>query len=184
MRDMLMSKSDVNITYCLQEPETGYPRYVGLSERGFDRITEHKKGKDRNKKDGCGAWIFSLLERGLTPDAFIIEEYSTAEQMSEGEVFWVAYLKMIGCDLLNKTEGGEHGRHSYETRMKISKSMKGKVSNVKGKKLGPRPEHVKQKISSKGKGKHAGPRTEEVRRRISETMKRIRLCSRRDWRLK
>lgn len=170
-----MSKSADRIVYCLQEPDTGYPRYVGLSDRGPVRILkEHLKGKDRKKKYGCGAWLNSLFERGLVPEYSILEEYETTQEMSDGEVFWIAYLKMLGCDLLNLTNGGEHGRPSFETRRRISQSMKGRPSNVKGKILGPRPLEVKNKIAVSMIGKNRGPRSADIRKRISETMKRTR----------
>lgn len=116
------------------------------------------------------------MKEGLQPEIVIVEEFDESIELNEAEIFWIAYLRGIGCDLTNMTDGGGGTRGlepwckgkelSEEHRRKISQSNKGRTVWNKGKKNHPNqskaiaianksrmaPE-VRAKISKANKGK-------------------------------
>lgn len=86
----------------------------------------------------------------------------TKEEAEQKEVELIAYYKSADRDFgYNIALGGfHHGKHSLESRIKISNARKGKSYNV-GRKLS---EDTKLKISKANKGRH---HTEESKRKLS-----------------
>ena len=80
-------------------------------------------------------------------------------QLNTKEIDYIAKLKTYDPDFgYNKTYGGEGGRHTEETRKKISESHKGLTHS----------EESKRKISEANKGRTP---TEETRKKLSESSK-------------
>ncbi|MGI0058124.1 MAG: NUMOD3 domain-containing DNA-binding protein [Nitrosotalea sp.] len=92
----------------------------------------------------------------------VLEEYTSAQELSEAEIHAIAYFKSIGCDLTNGTDGGDGGApmtgktHSEEAKMKISLSQKNvseEFKNKRAKRLKERPIHLGCKHSDDTKTK-------------------------------
>lgn len=114
---------------------------------------------------------------------YIVEEYKVAysqEELDYLEDWYITIYDTMNPSMgYNKKGGGSHGRHSEESKQKISESMKGKfmgeLNPMFGKKGELHPmfgktlsEEHKKKISESNKGK---THSEETRRKISESMK-------------
>ena len=87
-----------------------------------------------------------------------LQETITQEELNYWETFYWQKCKDGGLELLNVKEPGSNGKHSVESKRKISEALKGK----------PRTSHSeesKRKISEALKGKTL---TEEHKRKISE----------------
>jgi cytochrome c553 len=100
---------------------------------------------------------------------------ATTRQTSGGHFAMSVTLCLCGCGrepkLGNKWINGHNKRIqevSAETRRKLSIAGKGRPGPNKGKKTGPRPAWVVEKIAAAQRGKPHGPRSDEDRRKISE----------------
>jgi len=147
------------LIYGLVDPRDGQLRYVGMSSTGFVRAN-HKHSAH------CGSWIKSLKNVELKPDVIVIEEFQFSEdvnkRLSDAEIFWIDYFKMIGSNLTNMTKGGDGilSPMSQEIRDKISLSKKGQVPWIKGK---THSAETRKKLSAS----HLGVRlTDEHRKNI------------------
>lgn len=69
----------------------------------------------------------SMKKHGVENFSFeVFEEHETEAEALEAEVFWIAYYKSIGAQLMNMTAGGEGTsgyKHTDETRKKISAAL-------------------------------------------------------------
>lgn len=117
--------------YALIDPLTHQVRYIGKTTVGLRiRFTAHMRDKRSSWKTN---WIRSLKERGLTPEIEGLELVSgspSSEEWQEAEMFWISYMRSIGCSLTNLTDGGEglHGhRFSDEHKRKIGQAHKGRI---------------------------------------------------------
>ena len=191
--------------YALCDPLSQNVRYVGktvkkLEHRLSGHLTPNRLATNTHKNN----WIRSLLDKGVKPEIFLLEEVPDAEWVF-WEKWWIAYLSSLGVSLTNETEGGDGwelgqkhkaeslekmsksqtGRkHSPETRAKISASNMGKImsesARVKmslAKKNVPKSEEFKQAVSKKLKGRVF---SEEHRKKLSlANMRRIRKIGKR-----
>lgn len=114
--------------YCLCDPNTGEIRYVGktkssLTHRLKGHLSDVRRGRiyiPRHK------WIHGLISNGGLPTICLLEDVDEA-YWQEAEQFWIAYLRFIGCKLLNATAGGDglHDfRHTQLTKRKQSAAAK------------------------------------------------------------
>lgn len=96
----------------------------------------------------------------------VLFEDLTKDEAEQKEIELIAYYNSADRDFgYNISLGGfHHGKHSIESRMKISKARQGKSYNV-GRKLS---EEAKLKISKANKGRH---HTEEAKKKLSEAHK-------------
>lgn len=109
--------------YGLVDPSSGHCRYVGKTKHSLQsRLRAHiNDAVRRGGEVPRFRWINKLLGSGVEPA--IIELESSVDDWEEAESFWIAYMRSLGCDLLNATAGGHglHGfRHRAETRAKQS----------------------------------------------------------------
>lgn len=88
--------------YILDDPETGFPRWVGASSDPRQRFREHISKKSTRAKD---AWIGNLKSKGLLPVLDVLSPAPTAD-WEEEEKFLISYLRFMGADLLNREMGG------------------------------------------------------------------------------
>jgi hypothetical protein len=119
----------------------------------------------------------------VKPEIIVLEE--VGQDWESSEQFWIAYFKMIGARLTNLTMGGEGPlgiKVSESTRLKRSKSLKGRPSAMKGKthtvktislmreaKLGKlKSDETKIKMSLAQKGRTVSA---ESREKISQALK-------------
>lgn len=161
-----------HVIYGLIDPNTKELRYVGytsnLKQRAYNHHNPHQLTSHTHKNN----WLKSLLSSGQKSEMIILEEYESAQELPEAEIFAIAYFKSIGCNLTNGTDGGDGGspmtgkRHSEETKTKIStshKNVSSEYKNRRNKRLKECPIHLGHKHSDKTKTRmsesHKGKRT-------------------------
>lgn len=96
------------VIYGLTEPNGGELRYIGKSTTGAaQRLASHlcpSSLKGRTHKEN---WVRSLIERGVTPEVFVIETCASKDALNEAERHHIAYFRGLGCRLTNGTPGGD-----------------------------------------------------------------------------
>lgn len=147
--------------YMIQNKVNG-KRYIGQSVDIEKRWREHKSELNR------GYHINKHLQNSWNKykeDNFeftVIWECDES-QLNTMEVDYITKLKTYDPKVgYNKTYGGEGGRHTEETKKKLSESLKGRTSPNKGKTFS---EEHKRKISENNKGK---THSEETKRKLSD----------------
>jgi group I intron endonuclease len=114
--------------YCLFDPITDAPKYIGKSDNPKKRFLEHMNEKYNNRK--CN-WIKSLKKKNLKPYLEIIDEVNI-DVWEIMEIMYISLFKGWGFDLVNGTYGGD-GAHSRELNPMYGK--RGKDNPNYGKKL-------------------------------------------------
>lgn len=166
------------LLYVLVDPRDGTVRYVGKTNYTLKiRLRQHLNNP-RNSYLAC--WVNSLKEVGLVPEIEEIEriEDSNDKDWQRVERYWIFFYRNMHCDLVNLDSGGMGGNtKSEETRKKIGNGNRGKVRSLEtlekqrlshlGKKL--TPEHCAN-MSKAIKGKKLGPRPPEVIEKISKAL--------------
>ena len=155
--------------------------YIGQS---WD-IKKRAKGYKSGRAKGQPYLHNSLVKYGKASHKFEVihklEETVTQEELNYWETFYWQKCKDEGINVLNIKEPGSNGKHSEETKRKMSEYWKGnknclghkrseetkrKMSEArKGKTLS---EETKRKMSEAKKGKPKTPHTEETKRKMSE----------------
>lgn len=96
------------LIYALIDPRTDLIRYVGLSCKGLQRAKTH--GMPSTLKEEPIAhkthWIKQLLQRGLRYRIHVLEICQTDQQLSDAEIWWIAYGTISGWPLTNYHPGG------------------------------------------------------------------------------
>lgn len=113
----------IALIYTLHDPR--YPlavRYVGKTEKSPKHRLKQHVGKTK-RTDHKNNWIKKLLRDGVTPVMEIIDRVPVSEWKT-AERFWIKSFRMMGCDLLNDTDGGEGGPNSESAKAKISAANK------------------------------------------------------------
>lgn len=117
--------------------------YIGQTNNYVNRCNWHKSQKgcrlfaNAIKRYGWDNFIHEILISGLT-----------LEQANKYEEFYISEHNSLAPNGYNLISGGLNNRHSDETKVKISKSIKGRVpwnKNV------PRTDEYKQRMSVKHK---------------------------------
>ena len=88
--------------YCITDPITNEPRYIGKTVCGEIRFKNHLSKSKLIKKTKKNNWIKSLLKKDKTP-IFQILEFGKPEELGDLEVFYISYFKYLGFKLLNMT---------------------------------------------------------------------------------
>jgi len=128
------------VIYGLFDPRNGELRYVGRSTMGLSRrVSCHLTPASLRQREHRAHWLRSLVEKGLRPEAIVLEEVDSTEALSEAEVHWIASMRAIGCRLTNVKPGG---------------SAEGHPSRHKGE---PRPLSVRQAQSAAQRRNWADP---------------------------
>lgn len=113
----------MTLIYGLRDPRSGECRYVGKTDKDLKtRLRRHiNRAATYPGSTRCASWIAALRSDGMRPEIFLLEE--VAEGWPEAEQFWIAYLRFLGAELTNLTDGGAttHGhRHTADTRRRLS----------------------------------------------------------------
>ena len=116
--------------YGLIDTTTNELRYVGKTVDIGRRYKRHIKecNSSNSHKD---RWVRKLKKNGYLPEIVVID-YVKTDEWQYWEMFYIEYFKFLGCNLTNGTKGGDEppstkGRkHSEESKLKMSKSKKGK----------------------------------------------------------
>jgi len=153
--------------YTLSDPESGHIRYVGKTISLQTRLHQHLREKYNYKKN---TWLKSLKEKNLQPTIEVLEELSNSSEIDwqESEKFWITYLRFLGCDLVNLTEGGMGATPGYK---RSSESVSKMAATNRGRKHSPEtiekmrlaakgriiPESTREKSRLVHTGKHLSP---------------------------
>ncbi len=116
--------------YALIDPRTTEIRYVGKAFDVPHRLRCHWHETRRCDTTRKCNWIKQLKRIGIKPEVEILESFSEddVDAWQEAERWWIAYLRMIGCNLTNLCSGGVMGnRMSLESRRKLKLSQTGKT---------------------------------------------------------
>jgi group I intron endonuclease len=116
--------------YILIDPRNNQIKYVGKTNNLIRRLRRHisERFLRETHKD---KWIRKLVNVELKPTIEVIDIVDK-DNWEYWEKFYISYFKFIGCELTNGTHGGDQppstkGRkHTLESRLKMSKSKKGK----------------------------------------------------------
>jgi group I intron endonuclease len=144
-------------------------RYIGQTRRPIqERLKEHRTGRSNR----CRAIYNAILECGW--ENFEIDWYECPnEDLDFDEELLVREMGTLSPNGYNiKEGGGSCGKHSEESKQKMSESTKGEKHPMWGK---HRSEEYKQKMSESTKGeKHpmwGKHRSEETKKKISDSTK-------------
>lgn len=112
------------IIYFLIDPRTNEVRYVGKSTKGRQRYKDHIRSFESKREEHFhkSRWMKELKNLNLQPIFELVEIYKTKEELSEAEQFYISYLRFLGVNLTNLTDGGEGTigyKHTETTKDKI-----------------------------------------------------------------
>ena len=112
--------------YTLQNPVTGEIRYIGRTKRCLRARLNSHISASKYCKDHKANWIKYLIKNNLRPEIYLLD--IVEEELEDyWEKFYISLFKTWNFNLNNSTLGTEsYGRHSAETRLKISISNTGK----------------------------------------------------------
>lgn len=154
-----------------------YYIYLIVNKVNFKTYVGQRKSNKKWNEDpymGSGKLIkLAQKKYGMENfEKFLIQYCSTKEEADEVEKFWIAEYRSRGKAQYNIADGGQgfSGKHSEETKRKMSEAKKGRPRSeeTKRKMSKPRSEETKKKISETLKGKH---HSEEARKKMSEARK-------------
>ncbi len=153
-----------HILYVLREPDSGVPRYVGITALSMQRrYNAHVTKLDANKYKFH--WIRKLKRQGKLPVIESVAVGLSADEACDLEILTIRGLKERGFPLVNLSTGGRLGalgvKRSELERKAISERLKGEKNHWWGKRFSP--EH-RRKIGDANMGKRAAP---EACRKIS-----------------
>jgi predicted GIY-YIG superfamily endonuclease len=99
--------SNNNLIYVLTDPDTQKIRYVGQTNNLQKRLTQHYTPSEFKNNTHKVNWLKSLVKFGKKADYHIVESNISNSEIDAAEIFWIAYFKSIGADLVNGSDGGE-----------------------------------------------------------------------------
>jgi len=122
--------------YGLCDPDTNELKYIGLSTVGFKRLQNHynccyqfsKKRGNYKLYSNIKRWVKELKDKKKIFKVIYLEYFDNdGPHVDEAEMFWIAYFKMLGANLLNHDNGGrtEYLKyHNDEYKLKASRIAK------------------------------------------------------------
>lgn len=126
--------------YALHEINSNKYRYIGYTTNSLNhRLNQHirrsKSGNEPNKYKAN--WINRCIKNNIKICVKLLDEFDTAEDMYNGEIYHIKQAKINGHTLTNMTDGGEKsGSPNDEVRKKIANKALGHKRNV-GRKHAP-----------------------------------------------
>jgi group I intron endonuclease len=106
--------------------------YVGLTSEGVKRWNKHLKTAAGGPIKCAPSYSYihkAINKYGADNFSFdIIEEHQTIDELKEAEIFWISYLKQIGVQLYNLTDGGDGilgYKYTDAQKQALSDRMKG-----------------------------------------------------------
>jgi group I intron endonuclease len=140
--------------------------YIGqtIQKNPRSRWRNHVYEAKHNKETQCVV-DKAIAKYGTENFEFlVIEAHSTSEELNQAEIYWIEHLRnALGKEnVYNLLDGGQNGKHSEETRKKMSENS---PKYWLGKNL---PDDMKEKIAHGNKGKVI---SEEAKQKSSATQK-------------
>lgn len=143
--------------YALIDPITEEVRYIGKSNNPRKRYINHTTS--HHFQVHKSNWIKKLQSQGMQPILLILEEVPISN-WQERERYWISYYREHGCNLINRTDGGDGlTKLSPEHRAKIGLAGKGKKRSPK----------TKERCKTAAQNRSASP---EWRAKLSESAKK------------
>ena len=149
--------------YALVHPLTLEIRYIGKSKGISNRFKAHKY----NALNDVHLPLYNWWRKLIRNEVGDLSPLTLGEGDSVEEIMWIADLKSKGARLLNLTAGGDgfRGKHSEESRHKMSGSGKGKQVGSRHPMFGKKhSEETRRKMSENRKGRIL---SEETRQKMS-----------------
>ncbi len=100
--------------------------YVGKSIQPIIRLQQHTNKNNLNHNTKKNSWIKSLATRAVLPQMFIVSMINNEDNWKMAEHSLITFLRYIGIELVNDTDGGEGA-----TGRKVSSATKKKISDKK-----------------------------------------------------
>lgn len=156
-----------------------YYIYLIINKVNFKTYVGQRKSNKKWNEDpymGSGILLAKAKKKyGMENfEKFLIQYCSTKEEADEVERFWIAEYRSRGKAQYNIADGGQggSGKHSEESKKKVSEANKGQIPWNKGKSPS---EETKKKLSEANKGKSGywtgKHHSEEHKKKISEALK-------------
>jgi hypothetical protein len=96
------------IIYGLFDPLSKQLRYVGKTTATLERRWSiHGSLAKRKTPRHIYNWWRGLLACGVEPEIFEIDRIPPGGDWVEAEQFWIAYFRFVGCNLVNRCDGGQ-----------------------------------------------------------------------------
>jgi len=135
--------------------------YVGQTTQDLKkRWSCHKRDSKRHDYPLCRAIKKYGIENFVIECVETLPKQSSIEELNNREIFWIKELSTLIPNGYNVREGGSRGKHSEETKIKLSVIGKGRPCSIQAKvklslarKDKPISEEQKVKLSIAGKGK-------------------------------
>ena len=100
-----MIRGDNYKVYTLNDPRTGFIRYVGITKFPLQtRLNHHKWDRNKCRKKH---WFSKLVSQGLMPKISLLEDNLTTDVAVRKEIMYIKMFKALGYDLVNTANGGE-----------------------------------------------------------------------------
>lgn len=157
--------------YALIDPRINECRYVGKTINELPvRLGKHLGDKRPSRRR---AWLTHLLNAGVKPSIICLEHAPIADQ-DDAEIFWIAYMKSLGANLVNGTLGGDGGVMTPEAKKKhaekaASAEVRAAIS-ISSKRAWADPKHKARVSKAISEARMNNP---EMRRRHSEFMREL-----------
>lgn len=105
------------IIYAHLDPVNNDVRYIGKSMFGLERAYSHWRPSVLKAQQASyhKNWIRKVIAGGHTPVVVVLERLDqncTNDELSEREIWWIAFARAWSCRLTNVTDGGE-GKSGY-----------------------------------------------------------------------
>lgn len=112
------------IVYGIFDPDTNECRYVGQSREGLKRVNYHFYSSVYRRRDSnFYRWMSKKMEEGKRPVAKILRHCDTVNELHTYEILFCEAYRKLRHDVLNMKGPGFYGKHSEETKRKISERM-------------------------------------------------------------
>lgn len=146
----------IHYIYGLCDPDSGDLKYIGKSIEPQQRLWRHYQEckPERHKR---AQWINRILADDKRPLLKILDQ-ADEENINDLEIFYISYMRSLGCKLVNMTDGGDGVTMTTEIRAKISEANK----NRPYKKRGPMAQETKDRIGRANRGRPQHPNASQL----------------------